>query len=173
MAELVREHFPTTKLKSINRDKLMPKRGTLNVDKANSLIGYNPNWSLNKGYPKYIEWYKKFAENNKDLFKKVVKELISLKNIIIFLNGKQRYFNNRRDFKTRHKISTSVIPTGYKFNKVEEKIKSFGLSCIRLSNVNNQSSIKKLNSINQNYLLLQAFLQFSKKILLIYQLLEQ
>ena len=41
------------------------------------------------------------------------------------------YFNNRRDFKT-HKISTSVIPTGYKFNKVEEKIKSFGLSCIRL-----------------------------------------
>ena len=70
MAELVREHFPTTKLKSINRDKLMPKRGTLNVDKANSLIGYNPNWSLNKGYPKYIEWYKKFAENNKDLFKK-------------------------------------------------------------------------------------------------------
>ena len=57
------------------------------MDKANSLIGYNPNL-LNKGHPKYIEWYKEFAGNNKDLFKKVVKELISLKNIISS-NGKR------------------------------------------------------------------------------------
>ena len=38
----------------------MPVRGTLSVEKAKKLIGYNPNWSLEKGYPQYIEWYKKF-----------------------------------------------------------------------------------------------------------------
>ena len=70
MAEIVQQHFPKVNLRNVSRDKLMPKRGTLNVDKARDLIGYNPSWPLKKGYQKYIEWYKKFADSKPDLFNK-------------------------------------------------------------------------------------------------------
>ena len=70
MAEIVKQHFPRVNLRNVDRDKLMPKRGTLNVDKARDLINYNPSWPLKKGYPKYIDWYKKFADSKPDLFNK-------------------------------------------------------------------------------------------------------
>ena len=70
MAQIIKEHFPDINLRNVKRDKLMPKRGTLNIDKAKDLINYNPSWSLEKGYPRYINWYKKFAEENPNLFKK-------------------------------------------------------------------------------------------------------
>ncbi len=69
MADIIKNHFPKIKIRSVNRDKLMPQRGTLNVDKARDLIGYNPSWSLSKGYPVYIDWYKKFAKDHPTLFK--------------------------------------------------------------------------------------------------------
>jgi len=58
MAEIVQQHFPGITVRSVQRDKLMPQRGTLCVDKARDLIGYNPSWPLDKGYPVYIDWYK-------------------------------------------------------------------------------------------------------------------
>ena len=59
MAEIVKEHFPGIEVQNEERDNLMPERGTLDVAKATRLIGYQPSWSLNVGYPRYIEWYKK------------------------------------------------------------------------------------------------------------------
>jgi nucleoside-diphosphate-sugar epimerase len=70
MAEIIKQHFPKSEVRNVQRDKLTPQRGTLNVDKARDLIGYNPSWPLEKGYPLYIEWYKKFADENPALFKK-------------------------------------------------------------------------------------------------------
>ncbi len=70
MADIIKQYFPKVNLRNVNRDKLMPKRGTLNVDKAKDLLSYNPSWPLEKGYPKYLEWYKKFAASKPDLFKK-------------------------------------------------------------------------------------------------------
>ncbi len=67
MSEIIRDHFPNIKIRNIERDKLMPKRGTLNVDKAKDLIGYNPSWPLEKGYPQYIDWYKNFIKENPNL----------------------------------------------------------------------------------------------------------
>ncbi len=67
MAEIIKKYFPNIKVKNVERDKLMPKRGTLNVDKAKDLIGYNPSWPLEKGYPKYIEWYQNFVNENPKL----------------------------------------------------------------------------------------------------------
>ena len=67
MSEIIRKHFPGIKVKNVERDKLMPKRGTLNVDKARDLIGYNPSWPLEKGYPEYIDWYKNFVKEKPDL----------------------------------------------------------------------------------------------------------
>lgn len=62
MADLIREHFPHVEITYEPKDKLTPDRGTLCVDKARDMIGYDPQWPLEKGFVKYIEWYKTFYE---------------------------------------------------------------------------------------------------------------
>jgi len=58
MAEIVQKHFPKVKVNYLPKDKLMPERGTLCVDKARKLIGYDPQFPLDKGFVEYIYWYK-------------------------------------------------------------------------------------------------------------------
>jgi nucleoside-diphosphate-sugar epimerase len=60
MAEILKEHFPKVTIKTSPRDKLMPERGTLSVEKAQKLIGYEPQYPLDKGFVDYIKWYKSF-----------------------------------------------------------------------------------------------------------------
>ncbi len=60
MAMILKSHFPDVRIKYVPRDELTPSRGTLCVDKARQLIGYRPRFGLEKGYPKYIEWYRQF-----------------------------------------------------------------------------------------------------------------
>ena len=59
MSQILSEHFPNIRLKYQPRDKLTPNRGTLGIQKAKDLIGYDPQWPLEKGFKEYIEWYKK------------------------------------------------------------------------------------------------------------------
>jgi len=49
-SDLIVEHKP--------RDTLMPERGTLSIDKARSLLGYEPLWPLEKGFRQYLDWYR-------------------------------------------------------------------------------------------------------------------
>ncbi|MFC1590336.1 NAD-dependent epimerase/dehydratase family protein [Candidatus Omnitrophota bacterium] len=58
MADIIKEHFPKAAIKYTPKDKLTPTRGTLSVDKARSMIGYDPQYPLRKGFVKYINWYK-------------------------------------------------------------------------------------------------------------------
>ena len=58
MGEILREEFDNVVINQKERDRLMPERGTLSVEKAKSLIGYNPQNPLDIGYKKYIKWYK-------------------------------------------------------------------------------------------------------------------
>lgn len=58
LVNVVREHFPEVELEKKERDRLMPVRGTLSVDKARQLIGYEPKNPIEVGFPKYISWYK-------------------------------------------------------------------------------------------------------------------
>jgi len=58
MAKMVCAAFPGVKVNYVPKDKLMPDRGTLSVEKARRLIGYNPQFPLDLGYKRYIEWYK-------------------------------------------------------------------------------------------------------------------
>jgi nucleoside-diphosphate-sugar epimerase len=69
MAELVREHFPKVKIEHHPRDRLMPERGTLSVDKARRLLGYEPQYPLEKGFVRYIQWYKELAAAQPQLFR--------------------------------------------------------------------------------------------------------
>jgi nucleoside-diphosphate-sugar epimerase len=70
MIDILRGYFPKISVKIIAKDVLMPDRGTLSVDKARDLIGYNPTWSLDQGYPKYIEWYMELFNRNPELANK-------------------------------------------------------------------------------------------------------
>ena len=55
---VIKEEFPDVRAESVERDKLMPFRGTLSVEKATRLLGYLPKNPIEAGFPKYIEWYK-------------------------------------------------------------------------------------------------------------------
>lgn len=63
MAEIMKVHFPDLEIKYTPKDNLTPDRGTLCIEKARSLLGYSPQCTLEKGYVKYINWYKKFWDN--------------------------------------------------------------------------------------------------------------
>ena len=69
LANIVIKEFPNASIKYNPRDNLMPERGTLSIKKAKSLLGYEPKFAIEKGFKKYIEWYKSFAQKNKNLFK--------------------------------------------------------------------------------------------------------
>lgn len=68
LAELVRQHFPSISIQHNPRDALMPERGTLRVDKARELLGYKPAFPIERGFGRYIEWYKQLAAANPRLF---------------------------------------------------------------------------------------------------------
>jgi nucleoside-diphosphate-sugar epimerase len=58
MIDILKKYFPDIKVQNTPRDSLMPERGTLSVEKAKKMIGYNPQNPLEIGFSKYIEWYK-------------------------------------------------------------------------------------------------------------------
>jgi nucleoside-diphosphate-sugar epimerase len=58
LVDIVKEHFPDVQVESIERDNLMPFRGTLSVAKAARLLGYAPKNPIEVGFPKYIRWYR-------------------------------------------------------------------------------------------------------------------
>lgn len=65
LADIVKEHFPDVEVQYIERDKLMPVRGTLSIARARALLGYNPQNPVDVGFPKYIEWYRGLYASHK------------------------------------------------------------------------------------------------------------
>lgn len=66
MAEMVKESFPHIEIEYLAKDSLTPDRGTLSIEKARRMIGYNPQFPLEKGYRQYIQWYKDMMQNKKN-----------------------------------------------------------------------------------------------------------
>ena len=58
LARIVSELFPDIKIHYDPKDSLMPDRGTLSVEKAEKMIGYAPQYPIEKGLKKYIDWYR-------------------------------------------------------------------------------------------------------------------
>jgi nucleoside-diphosphate-sugar epimerase len=69
MIEIMHREFPGIEVKYNARDSLMPERGTLSVDKARRLLGYEPAYPLEVGFVEYINWYKDLARRNPKFFK--------------------------------------------------------------------------------------------------------
>ena len=65
LAGIVSERVPGVTVAYEARDRLVPSRGTLCIDKARKLIGYRPRYPLETGLARDIEWYKEpFAIEN-------------------------------------------------------------------------------------------------------------
>ena len=60
MAEIMKANFKNLEVNFTPKDNLTPDRGTLSIEKARSLLGFDPEFPLEKGYVEYIDWYKDF-----------------------------------------------------------------------------------------------------------------
>jgi len=57
VVDLVRQSFPDAEVQHVERDRLMPERGTLSIEKARDLLGYTPGVPIETGIPRYVAWY--------------------------------------------------------------------------------------------------------------------
>jgi nucleoside-diphosphate-sugar epimerase len=64
LVEVLRKQFPEVKVTHVSRDRLMPFRGTLSVDKARRLLGYQPANPIDVGVRKYVDWYRTRPSGN-------------------------------------------------------------------------------------------------------------
>lgn len=58
LVDILVKHFPNARIKRLPKDELMPNRGTLSIEKARQLLRYDPRHPIEKGFVKYINWYK-------------------------------------------------------------------------------------------------------------------
>ena len=58
LLNILKLYFPNVKVNYKEREKLMPVRGTLSMEKAKKILNFEPKWKIEEGYKKYIEWYK-------------------------------------------------------------------------------------------------------------------
>jgi nucleoside-diphosphate-sugar epimerase len=57
IADLVTKRFPNTPREHAARISDVPARGTLIIAKAARLLGFKPEWSIDRGIPDYMDWY--------------------------------------------------------------------------------------------------------------------
>jgi len=57
LVDLIRERYPDVEFEKRPRKKTIPRRGTLSIEKARTLLGYTPVYPLERGYPLYMDWY--------------------------------------------------------------------------------------------------------------------
>ena len=60
LVALLRSHFGDLAVQYETKDDLTPDRGTLSIEKARRLIGYAPQYDLERGFQRYLEWYEQF-----------------------------------------------------------------------------------------------------------------
>lgn len=68
LAQLVQSRFPSITINHNPPDKLMPERGTLSIEKAQELIGYKPDFPVERGFERYLDWYCDLASKKSELF---------------------------------------------------------------------------------------------------------
>jgi nucleoside-diphosphate-sugar epimerase len=67
LAKVVKEVVPSVVLEERSRDDDKPVRGTLSIERARDLIGFEPQWPLEKGYGDYCRWYaEQWGTNGKE-----------------------------------------------------------------------------------------------------------
>jgi nucleoside-diphosphate-sugar epimerase len=71
LPDILREFFPNIEVSVEKRNQATPLRGTLLNNKARNLIGFDPAWPLDRGYPSYIRWYLERSKERKMVFSSI------------------------------------------------------------------------------------------------------
>jgi nucleoside-diphosphate-sugar epimerase len=64
VVEILKGYFEKMNVEYLPKDKLMPDRGTLSVEKAKSVLGYESQYPIEVGLERYIDWYKSLYKKN-------------------------------------------------------------------------------------------------------------
>lgn len=67
LAEIISELVPGTKIVTNQTKPYRPNRGSLNISKAKELIGFNPEYNLEKGITKYLDFVKEHQGHIKQI----------------------------------------------------------------------------------------------------------
>ena len=62
LVDITKEHFIDVEVEFVERDRLTPTRGTMDIKKAQQLLDYSPQNPIEVGFPRYINWYKEMHE---------------------------------------------------------------------------------------------------------------
>lgn len=62
LVAIIRDWYPTMQVTTGPLDPQKPSRGTMSCAKAHRLLGYVPQWQLDKGMDDYIGWYQGFRK---------------------------------------------------------------------------------------------------------------
>ena len=65
LVNILRGQISDIVVKRNPRDRLMPSRGTLSMEKAKRLLEFEPQYPLEEGYPYYVQWYKNLFNSNR------------------------------------------------------------------------------------------------------------
>lgn len=71
LADILKQYFPNVKVEVQPREQDTPKRGTLLNVKARDLLGFSPEWDLEKGYDRYIRWYLQRSKSRMMVFNNI------------------------------------------------------------------------------------------------------
>lgn len=66
LVNVIHSHFEEVKVEHVERDELMPYRGTLSIEKARELLGYSPQNPFEVGFEKYVAWYMDLYQQQKE-----------------------------------------------------------------------------------------------------------
>ena len=67
LVTLVQDHFPEIDVEYVERDALRPYRGTLSMEKARRLLGFEPRVELEDGLTRYVAWYRELVADGPSL----------------------------------------------------------------------------------------------------------
>jgi len=66
LADILKKMIPSTEIVEEEVDKDIPKRGALDISKAQELIGYDPQYNLEKGLEKYVTFIQECLKEIKE-----------------------------------------------------------------------------------------------------------
>lgn len=61
LLSVIQQHYPAIQVNYQPKTEVLPERGTLSIAKAQKLLGYDPQYPLERGITAYIDWYRALA----------------------------------------------------------------------------------------------------------------
>lgn len=57
LVDIIKQHIPDVIVQDAPAAMEKPKRGTLRIDRAKEFLGFEPDYSIEKGYNDFVKWY--------------------------------------------------------------------------------------------------------------------